>query len=117
MEPWDTPSEFAARFGSERRTLAPEARAVLDRYGVDPALYPCFRFGAYKATYVVARLGATVVLFDDVEELWGTGEVGADGRIAEWRIYGPLVLALGELERDAAWGGAPPGADGASGAS
>jgi hypothetical protein len=44
--------------------------------------------------YVVAQLGDRVIVYNDVEEIFGVGTLPEVGPMTDWADFGPLVLAL-----------------------
>lgn len=65
-------------------------------HGLRPAVpILCARRNAFddsecppEPIYCVARIGLRVLIYDDVEEEFGTGVLDADGLLREWGTYG-----------------------------
>jgi len=53
-----------------------------------------------EQAFVVARMPARVVFFDDVEDVFGTA-TESDGKLVDCAFYGDLRLALREAETGA----------------
>ena len=60
-----------------------QERAVFKLYAVPPFAAPVVRSGHLETVVVVARKGAEVVYWEDVEEGFNTSLLGDDGRIAD----------------------------------
>jgi hypothetical protein len=60
-----------------------EQIAAFERYAVEPYLVPILRCGKMERVVVVARRGAEVIYWEDVEEGFNLSPVTPDGRILE----------------------------------
>lgn len=60
------------------------------RYGIEPQHVPCIRDGSGEPEpiFVVARAGSEVLIYDDVEDRFGTGVLDSDGVLRRWGTYG-----------------------------
>jgi hypothetical protein len=76
----------------------PALRARLSRHLIDPSPLPWKRNGIDEPAFVVARGYHFVVVFDDVEEMFGTAKL-IDGRVVNPVFYASLALTLGEFEQ------------------
>jgi hypothetical protein len=56
------------------------------------------RSGRTENAFVVAQLGASVVYFDDVEEIFGVAEE-SEGKLLHPANFGYIAVALRELAR------------------
>lgn len=74
--------------------LDAETQAVWDRFGIQPTHILCIRgrldggVAEPEPIYTVARAGDEVLIYDDVEDEWGTGVMDADGVLRSWETYG-----------------------------
>lgn len=57
---------------------------------------PCFRSEQYgiERVFVVARSGARLLIFDDVEDEFAIGVADQDGILRNWGLCGDLIDAL-----------------------
>ena len=83
--------EFQAMLRGEVAALAPALRSLLGRYEVEPLRGP-FTWDSgdeprTKAVWILARSGDVVAGYDEVEEEYGTGRLGASG-IEDWGTHG-----------------------------
>ena len=87
-----TREEFERLFAAEAAALDPAARAILIRYGVLPfkAEYQFERVSgpAGSPVWIIARSGDLVLGYDEVEEEYGIGQLGAGGHVADWGTFG-----------------------------
>ena len=79
--------------------LPPDARKIYEDNAVSVVEQPCYRSEQYgiERVFVVARAGARLLLFDDVEDEFGIGEPDNGGVLRDWHLYGELVFALRNL--------------------
>jgi hypothetical protein len=69
-----------------------------ERFGFTPNLVPCERQSSREAMYSVARESESVLIYDDVEEEFGIGQLDADGVVRDWFTVGSeLRWALGQF--------------------
>jgi hypothetical protein len=82
--------------------LPPEALKIYEAYARGIVEQPCYRSGQYgiERVFVVARHGARVLLFDDVEDKFAVGVSDSDGVLREWGLYGPLLVAVRGLTEE-----------------
>lgn len=72
-----------------------------EMYGVMPERLPCERRNLAgqplsEMVFVVARAADDVLIYDDVEEEFGTGRIDPDGVLRHWGTFGEeLAWALG----------------------
>lgn len=89
-----TAAELLALLHVQLAHLDDETRPVWDRFRIEPTPIPCSRPGVDDATpdvesvFCLARDGDEVLVYDDVEDAFGTGRVGSDGVLRTWRTYG-----------------------------
>jgi hypothetical protein len=84
-------ADLTTLLSRELATTPPQDRAVYERYRVEPeVVYRVFSRdpSSPAPTFVVARADAAVLFYDDIEEEWGTANVGRDGRINDWGTWG-----------------------------
>jgi hypothetical protein len=82
--------------------LPPEALKIYDAYASGIVEQPCYRSEQYgiERVFVVARHGARVLLFDDVEDEFAVGVPDNDGVLRDWGLYGPLLVAVRGLAEE-----------------
>jgi hypothetical protein len=69
--------------------------AAFEKYRVDPYSAPLVRYGKVETVVVVARSGAEVIYWEDIEEGFNISPVAFDRRILEhWCNQDHLGLAL-----------------------
>jgi hypothetical protein len=89
-----TKDEIQRLLATEVERLDDETRPLWDRFGITPLQVKCVRIRADgtplepEPIFVVAREGNEVVVFDDVEEEFGTGVLNSDGQLRNWGTYG-----------------------------
>jgi hypothetical protein len=72
-----------------------EQIAAFEKYAVEPFLAPILRYGEMESVVVVARRGAEVIYWEDMEEGFNLSPVAPDGRILEhWCNQNKLCHAL-----------------------
>jgi hypothetical protein len=72
-----------------------EQIAAFEKYAVEPYLAPILRYGKLESVVIVARRGAEVIYWEDVEEGFNLSLVAPDGRILEhWCNQDDLCCAL-----------------------
>jgi hypothetical protein len=86
----------------EIANLPPDARDIFRACAIGVQQQLCYRSDTYgrEQVFVVARDGARVLLFDDVEDEFAVGVPGEDGVLREWDLYGELVFALRNFKAD-----------------
>lgn len=79
---------------SEAASFDGEARAIFERFGHAPRRLRCIRSAQVgeEAVFSIATIGSVCVFYDDVEELFSIGRLGADGLLRDWGAFG-LTLA------------------------
>lgn len=72
------------------RELEPTLKSKLSPFRCNPSIVPCVRAGQpdRDSMWVVARAGERVLLYDSVEEEFGTGVVDRDGVLRDWGTSG-----------------------------
>ena len=86
----------------EVASLPPDARNIYEGNAIGVVEQPCYRSEQYgiEHVFVVARAGARLLLFDDVEDEFAIGVPDTDGVLRNWGLYGELVFALRNLSSD-----------------
>jgi len=79
--------------------LPPEALKTYEAHAIGIVEQPCYRSEEYglERVFVVARRGARVLLFDDVEDEFALGMPDSDGVLRDWSLCGPLRVAIRAL--------------------
>lgn len=69
---------------------------IYDFYKIDTMEVPCDRRDAYgiERVFVIARNGAEVLLFDDVDDEFAIVVPNSDGILRKWGLCGSLLDAL-----------------------
>jgi hypothetical protein len=87
-----TPAEFERLLDEETASLEPDVRSTYDQFAVEPVRMTYFwRWGdrrVSKPIWVIARSGAKVLGYDEVEEEFGTGLVRQEGIVEDWGTFG-----------------------------
>jgi hypothetical protein len=89
-----TRAELDVLLGKELESLDPETRAVYERYRIEPEVtYRVFKQNSAEPvpSFVIARSGADVLFYDDIEEEWGTAAVSPDGRVYDWGTWSDVL--------------------------
>jgi hypothetical protein len=69
--------------------------AAFKMYSIEPCPFPILRNGKMESVMVVARRGAEVIYWEDIEEGFNVSPLGKDGRILDRRCnQDTLGLAL-----------------------
>ena len=81
---------FGAFLADQDRDLEPDLNSRLSPFRCNPSTIPCVRAGQpdRDSMWVVARAGERVLLYDSVEEEFGTGVIDRDGVIRDWGTSG-----------------------------
>jgi hypothetical protein len=85
---------------SEEVTLLPALlRKKYESCKIGPYPLPCLRSGiaGVERVFVVARLGAYCILYDDVEDEFAVAVMPEKAPLTEWRLFGELEYALSAL--------------------
>ena len=96
MAPWEpiTDSEFRLLLAENVLRLDQDAFTRWEQLGLTPVPITCERRDltggppVLEPIFVVARVGAEVLIYDDVEEEFGIGQLDPDGVLREWGTYG-----------------------------
>ncbi|HKS76045.1 MAG TPA: hypothetical protein VJQ82_22725 [Terriglobales bacterium] len=93
--------EFDERLEEEVADLCPDTRKIYEENTIVIVAQPCFRSQLYgiEHVFVVARAGARLLFFDDVEDEFAVGEPDKDGVLRKWGLCGELRSALLNLMR------------------
>lgn len=85
-----THQSFGALLADQDRELEPPLKSKLSPFRCNPSIVPCVRAGRpdRDSMWVVARAGERVLLYDSVEEEFGTGLVDRDGVLRDWGTSG-----------------------------
>ena len=89
-----TRAELDAIVAKELDSLDLESRAAYERYRVEPeVIYRVFKWNPADSvpSFVIARSGAAVLFYDDIEEEWGTAKVSPDGRVYDWGTWSDVL--------------------------
>jgi hypothetical protein len=88
--------EFEDVLKREVTQLPPEALKIYEAHASGIVEQPCYRSQEYgiERVFVVARRGARVLLFDDVEDEFAVGVPDSNGVLRAWGLYGPLLVAI-----------------------
>jgi len=88
-----TPQSFGALLADQDRELEPLLKSKLLPFRCNPSIVPCVRAGRpdRDSMWVVARAGERVLLYDSVEEEFGTGLVDRDGVLRDWGTSGHML--------------------------
>jgi hypothetical protein len=92
--------EMLAEMERQWAGIDPRIRMHLSRHLVEPRPASIERFGRSENAFIVAQSGATVVFFDDVEEIFGTAEE-SNGKLLHPAGFGNIAIALRALDRHA----------------
>lgn len=97
-----TRPEFDERLAKELADLRPDTRQTYEGNAISIVAQPCLRSQLYgiEHVFVVARAGARLLFFDDVEDEFAVGEPDKDGVLRNWGLCGELWSALLNLLRD-----------------
>lgn len=90
---------FEEILAEEVASLPPDARKIYEGNAIGVVEQSCYRSEQYgiEHVFVVARAGARLLLFDDVEDEFAIGVPDSDGVLKNWALYGELVFALRNL--------------------
>src|SRR3954453_17665569 len=89
-----TADELRDILASQLVDLDSETQAVWDRFGIQPTHILCIRrrldggVAELEPIYAIAQAGDEVLIYDDVEDEWGTGVMDPDGVLRSWGTYG-----------------------------
>jgi hypothetical protein len=81
---------LATLLADQDRELEPTLKSRLSRFRCNPSTIPCVRGGRpdQDSMWVLARARERVLLYDSVEEEFGTGVVDRDGMVRDWGTFG-----------------------------
>jgi hypothetical protein len=98
-----TREAFEKILSEEVGSLAEEVLRTYQRYAVPVFQHRCFRDTEYgiENLFVVARAMDLLLFYDDVEEDFGVATPDGDGVLRNWKLSGPLVSAVLNLDREA----------------
>jgi len=93
-------ADLSARVSEEAKELTAEDRERFETWRAEPGMRASiFRSESHGAesVYVLAKVGSSVLFFDDVEDEFAVGRLGDDGLISSPGLAGELRSALQSL--------------------